>query len=135
QLSGPGVMHLDPSGASSMTSVVSALTFAGGMTPTGGKLDLSNERFVVDYTGQSPMPLLMAAVQAAFSGGSWQGAVGITSSAAVNNPVHYAVGIAEGSNLGLSSFGDYVLLDPNNPGAAITAVLMRYTISGDANLD
>lgn len=128
-----GRVSLDPIGVSNVTSVLRSLSMAGGGAPVG-TLDLGHELLAVDYTGASPLLELSQAVAAARGAGAWAGP-GITSSAAIASPSLYAVGIAEASELGATQFGDYSLVDPTNPSAPITAVLLRLTLAGDANLD
>jgi hypothetical protein len=94
-----------------------------------GQLDMTDGRAIVDYSGASPITALRAQLQSGFAGGSWNGN-GINSStaaAASSSPHKTAIGYAEASALGIGSFG----------GEAVdgSAVVMRYTASGDANLD
>lgn len=128
-----GTVLLDPDGVSSSTSLLRRLEITGGTMPAG-TLDIGRERLAMDYSGASPVAALAQAIEAGRAGGTWAGA-GITSSAAIDAPASYAVGVAEAADLGLTQFGDLNLIDPNNPTAPITAVLLRLTLAGDANLD
>jgi hypothetical protein len=105
------------------TSRVQDLTIAGGTTPTA-RLDMTDNAMVVDYTGGSPLSTIQAQIAFAYSSGSWNGN-GIGSSLA--NATEFGVGYAEAS--GLSS------VPPIFGSVDSTAVLMRRTRYGDANLD
>ena len=78
----------------------------------------------LDYSGTSPLPSIKSQIASGFAGGAWNGA-GITSAAAAavaadnTNGHKTALGYAEASAVGESE----------------TAVLIRYTLAGDANLD
>jgi hypothetical protein len=97
-----------------------------------GTLDLNDNKAIVDYTGTSPLASIRDAVASGYSSGSWAGA-GITSGVAASiaadgaNPHKTAIGYAEASAVGITNFG--------GQGVDGTAVLLRYTWSGDANLD
>ena len=86
---------------------------------------------VLDYTGTSPIGTVRNQLHQGYNSGSW-GGNGITSSsaatvAATAGSHKTAIGYAEASTLGVSTFA----------GQAVdtTAVLMQYTLSGDANMD
>jgi hypothetical protein len=95
---------MDPTG----TSVIPAISL------TAGKLDITNNALVVNYTGASPINSIKQLVAAA----------SITSSSAGVNQV---IGIGEASAMNLSSFGGATL--------DATAVVVRLTMMADANLD
>jgi hypothetical protein len=97
-------------------------------------LDVADNAIVIDYDGDSPLPTLSAQIASAYHGGAWDGTDGfastITSSsaAAASGSAHpTALGYAEASALGISSF-------EGEPADSSTAII-RYTFSGDANLD
>ncbi len=95
-----------------------------------GKLDLSDNAMIVDYVaGASPAATVRALLTAGRNGGTWNGASGIVSSAAAATTGR-AVGYAE-SAAAFSAF------PATFAGVAVdsTAVLLRYTFNGDANLD
>jgi len=119
-----GAVKIASNGTSTGTSRLSSLNIAGGAAPTA-KLDLTNNYLVVPYSGTSPLSTLNAQIDAAHNNGGWNGQ-GITSSLA-SVAGGRAVGIAEASDLGTTSFG----------GQSFTgsAVLIRFTIAADANLD
>jgi hypothetical protein len=92
-------------------------------TPSA-RLDITNNGFVVDYTGASPLNDIRADIVFAYNNGAWD-APGITSSSA--NAGQFAVGYAEASAL--------TSVPPFFGTVDSTAVLMRLTRYGDANLD
>ena len=86
----------------------------------GGTLDVNNNRFILSYTGISPISTIASYIASGYDGGAWNGA-GIGSSAAAVNP-HYGLGYADGADgvvAGLSS----------------GQIEVAYTLYGDANLD
>jgi hypothetical protein len=92
-----------------------------------GAFDLAANAMIVDYTGSSPLSLVRAALTSGYNGGGWNGS-GINSSAAATTPGR-AIGYAEASAL-FSSFPAMFLGQTVDD----TAVLLRYTRSGDADL-
>jgi autotransporter-associated beta strand protein len=109
------------------------ITIIPGMTlAAGAVLDLTNNGMIVDYTGASPLASIKASISAGYAGGTWTGA-GITSTSAaavaadVSNTHKTALGYAEASSVNVSNFAGHAVDS--------TAVLVRYTLSGDANLD
>jgi hypothetical protein len=92
-------------------------------------LDLTNNAMVVDYTGASPAAGIRASLASGYNSGSWNGnGINSSSAAAAASSAHRtAIGYAEASSLGLSTFGG-ISLDG-------TDVVLRYVYSGDANLD
>ncbi|MCS7034621.1 MAG: PEP-CTERM sorting domain-containing protein, partial [Phycisphaerae bacterium] len=107
-------------------SSTNSLTIADGPSAPSAVLDVKKTGLVVDYTGPSPFADIRSLILAGRAGGNW-GGNGITSSSAAANSTITAVGYAEASSLGLSSFlGLPVDSD---------AVVLRYTRMGDANLN
>jgi hypothetical protein len=107
------------------TLFTQALTMASGTT-----LDLTDNGMILDYTGASPINGIIAILIGAYSGGTWSGS-GITSSTAAANPaLNTAVGVAEATDL-------FTVFPTNVGGFPVdnTAVLLKYTFYGDANLD
>jgi hypothetical protein len=110
-------------------SVVRSLTIAGLPGAYTGLLDVGNNALVVDYAeGERPIDDVRTQISSGYGAGTWAG-TGITSSAAASNPA-LAVGYAESSAVLGPSGGTFV--GQNVDG---TAVLVRTTLSGDANLD
>jgi hypothetical protein len=119
-----GVAGIKPNGSTAATSNVAVLTIAGGVTPTG-KLDLTNNDLVVNYSGATPLVTIAAQIRAGHNGGAWTGN-GITSAAAalLGNT---ALGYGENSVLGYSNFSGQTV--------DATSLLIRYTYYGDADLN
>ena len=91
-------------------------------------LNITNNAVVVDYTGSSPLAAAQARLAQGYNGGNWLGS-GITSSTAASM-TNAGVGYAEATDL-FSTF------PVTFAGQAIdnTAVLIKYALYGDANLD
>jgi T5SS/PEP-CTERM-associated repeat protein len=127
QLSGGGKMYVSSGGNKVLR--VSSLTVDSA---NAGKLDLSDNDMIVDYSGSSPLATIQSLIQAGYNGGSWTGD-GITSSsaAAASLSAHKtALGYAEASAL----FGSFPATF-SGQSVDSTSILIRYTLSGDANLD
>ncbi len=100
-----------------------------------GRLNLSDHDLIVDYTSPNPSPAaaIRALIISGRNGGSWNGN-GLTSSAAASiasdnsNPHKTALGYGEASTVGITTTFRGLPVDS-------TAVLVRYTFLGDANLD
>jgi hypothetical protein len=126
-----GTVRIPSNGTAAGTSRVNSLTIAGGTTPTA-KLDLRNNALVIDYPEPPPPPgpeaepfdTVRAQIIAGYNGGNW-GGNGITRSD--GDAAHFAIGYAESSALATvpAIFGT----------VDTTAVLVRGTRYGDANLD
>jgi autotransporter-associated beta strand protein len=99
---------------------------------TGGVLDLTDEDAILEYTGTSPLPRIAQLIARGYNSGSWSG-TGITSSRAqaiansAGIPHKTAIGFAEASTLGINMF--------DGQSVDASAILLRYTFMGDANLD
>jgi hypothetical protein len=106
----------------------SILTQALGMTTTS-VLDLADNDMVLDYTGASPMPGIIAVLIAGFNAGGWNGASGIVSSVAALG-TNTSIGYAEATDL-------FTVFPATFAGRSVdnTSVLLKYTYNGDANLD
>jgi hypothetical protein len=90
-------------------------------------LDLTDNDLIDLYgSAATPFTAIQGDIVQAYDGGNWD-LPGLTSSAAGSNSGTYGLGYAEASTLGLSSF-DGVTLGGN-------AVLVKFTLLGDANLD
>jgi hypothetical protein len=113
------------------TSSTKPLAILGGAAAPQAKLDLTNNTIVVDYTEVNPLGEIRQFIQAGRANGAWTGN-GISSSTAalvaLSGASHRtALGYAEASALPTSTFGDVT--------ADSTAVVVRYTYEGDADLD
>lgn len=112
----PAILHLT---STIGTSVQSALNISSGSTVDVGSSDL--------ILNSGSLSQIAGLISAGFSSGGWKGN-GILSSAAATNPDHStAIGYAQASALGMISF-DGQSISP-------TALLLKYTWIGDANLD
>ena len=99
-----------------------------GVSITSGTLDLNNNAMIVDYAGASPLLAIRSQLITGYATGNWNGP-GIDSTSASNDSSHAsALGYGEASTLGITTFAGHTLSDA-------TDVLVRYTLSGDANLD
>lgn len=94
-------------------------------TSSGSRIDLTDNAFVIDYTGTSPFVQINSLVTSGYAAGLWTGP-GITSSIAAGGTTR-AVGIGEASVLGITNFAGQPVDS--------TSVLLIYTRYGDANLD
>jgi hypothetical protein len=104
------------------------LTIASGST-----LDLDNSDLVCDYTGASSLATVNNWIRTARNGGAWNGATGITSTAAKNtNPANRTLGAMEATDF-KSIYG----ANATFAGEAIdtTAVLVKFTYYGDADFN
>jgi T5SS/PEP-CTERM-associated repeat protein len=127
-----GTVAMAPGGTDASTSVLGALTIAGGGTPTA-KLDLADNATIINYAGTSPAAtvraqILSGRVEPGF-GGTWAG-LGITSSAAAGDPVSRSVGYVDNSALPLGPYTTF-----HGQPVDDTSILMAFTRTGDANLD
>jgi hypothetical protein len=110
------------------TSVLSSLTIAAdAQGRLLGKLDLADNALVVEYTANSPIDSIRDALASAYAGGTWSGPAGLTSSLAAVD-TSKALGYAQASDLGSPATFAGQAVDNS-------AVLVRYTLAGDATLD
>lgn len=113
-----GTVAVQPNGTNAGAAEVKALSI------TSGALNLTDNAVIVDFDVTDPSADIRASLATGYAGGAWNGA-GVNSSAANANAGH-SVGYALSSEVpGAPIFG--------SPDA--TAVLLRYTRTGDANLD
>lgn len=117
---GGSAFVMEASGANVLSTAALALS-------PNARLDLANNAMVIDYSGASPYPDVAAAVKRGFDNGTWNGR-GIGSSFAVFPS--RTIGYAESSRIA-STFPTTV----NGVSVDSTAIVLRYTIAGDANLD
>jgi hypothetical protein len=118
-----GTARVLPNGTAAATSRVKVLDIAGGAAPTA-RLDVTNNAFVIDHEGTSPLETIRAQIVSGYNNGAWNGN-GIVSSPAFGT---HGVGYAEASSLGGSVPAIFGAVDAS-------AVLFRRTRYGDANLD
>jgi autotransporter-associated beta strand protein len=109
------------------TARLSAVGSFSAITVSGGNFDVTDSPVIVDYTNGSPIQSIRTMIAGGYASGSWNGS-GINSSVAAADPAHRAaLGYAEASTLGLTSFAGHSLDN--------SAVVIEYTIQGDTNLD
>jgi hypothetical protein len=94
----------------------------------GGEIDIGFGSIVYDYSGTSPLSDVASAIASGYAAGAWNGP-GIQSSTAASTSGR-AIGFGEASDLLAPLPGTW-------RGASISgdAVLIGFTLSGDANLD
>jgi hypothetical protein len=88
-----------------------------------GFLNIRDNGLIVDYGGGSPLAAVQNLLVSGYNGGAYNGD-GIRSSNAGGN---FGIGYGENSDLGLGTFF--------GRSVDTTAILIRYTLNGDANLD
>jgi len=95
------------------------------------KFDLGGNRMIIDYAGASPAQSIRQAILSAKGTGNWAGP-GLTSNllAISANAAKNALGYAEASDALSPAGGMFAGQSVDG-----TAILVRYTIQGDANLD
>jgi hypothetical protein len=115
-----GAAVINPNGTDTGTSRVNTLALAGAPGAWTGKLDLTNNAFVIDYTGGSPLNTVLDQIHFA---AAHSGTAGLTSSSGSL----YAIGYAEASSFSTvpAIFGT----------VDSTSLLVRGTRKGDATLD
>jgi hypothetical protein len=115
-----GRLNVTPNGTPANVSIINTLDIPGG------KFDLTDNDLIVKAT---PLATISFFISSAYSAGTWSG-TGLTSSSAGNasgggHPT--ALGYATAAILGVGNFDGQNVTGSN--------VLVRYTYSGDANLD
>lgn len=99
-------------------------------TPSGGKINLTDNDMIVDYTGSSPYVAVEALVTTGRNGGAWTGAgIGTTTPA---GSFLTGLGIAEAAEVMAIAPGGTALFAGETVDA--TSILIKYTYTGDANL-
>jgi hypothetical protein len=111
---------------------VESVTFVESTVPLSGTWDLDDGALIVDYPGGgvSPAAAIRRYLVSGFAGGAWTGTGLQSSAAAAPNPPNTALGFAESAQLFGSSGGTFLGQSVDG-----TAVLVRHTLYGDANLD
>jgi autotransporter-associated beta strand protein len=116
-------------GSSKNTLFTSSLSIA-----VGGKLDLGNNDLVVQNGSLSG---ITGEVALGYNGGKWNGASGITSSAAAADSSHvHALGVIQNIDANGNTLygGDFPSFDGATQSSS-TDILVKFTYYGDANLD
>jgi len=127
-----GTLRVAANGTDTGVSNVSTLSIAGVTDAWTARVDLNNNSLVVDYTGSSPLATVMNQLKAGYNGGAWGGNGVDSSSAAAAAPTSQRTGLGYGEAS--------LLVGPTGgswKGQTVdgTAVLVTYTLYGDANLD
>jgi autotransporter-associated beta strand protein len=117
-----GTAAVTPGRSTDKTSVVEQVLVA-----TDARLDLGDNDLVVDWTSASPIPIVRGLIASGYNGGTWDGD-GIVSSQA--NASSFGLGYGESSDVFTSFPATFSGQQVDN-----TAVLVRFTRYGDANLD
>jgi fibronectin-binding autotransporter adhesin len=122
-----GTILFAPGATSANSNLLSigSVNFAGTPTTPQGLLDLGNSDMIVNNT---PVTDIAGEIASAYNSGSWNGNGLGSSSAQLNAASAHptALGYAKASDLGVGSFD----------GQPVSSqVLVKYTWSGDANLD
>jgi hypothetical protein len=114
------------------TLLITPLTIAGATNAWTGKLDLGNND--LDLTSGPTLATVTNQIKQGYSGGTWQGSKGITSSTAAANATHLtALGVIQNNQSGSALYTASHQFDGTTPGVA--DILVKYTYYGDANLD
>ncbi|HEX3356819.1 MAG TPA: endo-1,4-beta-xylanase [Tepidisphaeraceae bacterium] len=128
---GAGTVKVLPDGTNAATSTIGSLAIAGATDAWSARLDLANNHLIVNYTGTSPLATIQNQIKNGASS-AWTGKGIISSSAASvaidgSNLHKTALGFGEASTLDLSTFAGQPITGP--------AIVVGYTLIGDANLD
>ncbi len=87
---------------------------------SGAQLDITNNHFIINFTGTDPIATIAGYLSTGYAGGTWTGP-GIASSTVASNP-GFGVGYADGA-------------DGVVAGLSTGQIEVAYTLLGDANLD
>ena len=117
-------------GGPTVASRLTALTLAGVADGWNGKLDIGTSGLILEYSGASPLPTVANQIKAAQAAG-WTGN-GIGSSAAAATPDSAVVVFESAALLKLSPGQTGTFM---NQSVDATALLIRYVLRGDADLD
>jgi hypothetical protein len=117
-----GTVSISTNGGSLGTSRLASLSTDGS-----GRLDLSDNDLVIDYTGATPLATVRTMLLSAYVNGAWSGP-GLTSSTAgaTTNP-KTGLGYLDNTLGGLTVFSGQSIDD--------TTVVIKYTYAGDTDLD
>lgn len=122
-----GALYLGPGARARLNGPGEPLTRVTSANFAGGQIDLTNGKFIINYTGASPISAVRTALLAGRNGGAWNGP-GINSSAITPGR---ALGYAEAStarSVFPATFGAFADIDS-------TSILVGNTLIGDANMD
>src|SRR5262249_3101184 len=119
-----------PSASSGPASRVHSISFDETGGTLRGSFDIGRTPLVVDYSGGSPVAAVARYLQSGYAPGSWNGTGRRRAAAAVDNQRRTALGFAEASAVLGPTGGTFEGLSVDE-----TALLVKYTVYGDANLD
>src|SRR5262245_50187892 len=128
-LGGDAVITPSGSGVIETTHRLRALSFGQVGPAIKGKWDLGRDGLAVDYAGASPIAAIRSYLVSGRGTGSWSG-TGLASSIVPLTNGKHALGYAEASDVLGPTGGQFRELIVDG-----TAVLVKYTYTGDANLD
>jgi autotransporter-associated beta strand protein len=117
-LPGDNALSIGSSGTVQLASGTGGETLSSLTINKGGALDLTNNHFIINFTGTDPVATIRGYLVTGYAGGAWNGG-GIDSSVVSSG---YGIGYADGADgvvAGLSS----------------GQIEVKYTLLGDANLD
>lgn len=131
-LANNGKIFTRPNGNALGVSVVKQLFVAESAPNTfEGQFDLNDNAMAVDYTGASVISDISRYIKSGYANGSWNG-TGLSSTAAAASPAsaRTGLGFVEASDIFTTFPANFIGNSVDN-----TTVLIRHTLSGDANLD
>ncbi|CAN5675533.1 hypothetical protein BH09PLA1_BH09PLA1_27490 [soil metagenome] len=114
-------------GGAGVALVTKALSISAG-----GKLDLNDTAFILDYTGGSQLSAIQSLINSARAGGAWTGNGLTSSNAASANPKNTTLAAIEATDY-QSIYGPGAQYAGEN--LDTTAVLVKYTYYGDADFN
>jgi len=122
-------LNISGTGAATLAAGSGRVLVTKALSTTGsGRLDLTDNAMILDYSGATPLLSIQAGLVSGYNGGLWTG-TGIRSSIAAATP-GTALGFAEATDLYTSFPAAFARQSIDN-----TSIVVRYTLAGDANLD
>jgi len=103
------------------------LRFAGLSISGGGILNLNDNDFILDYSGDSPIDSIRGLIASGYNGGAWNGTTGILTSLGTS-----AKGIGYAEAAGVLGAGGGIF---DGQSVDATTILGKFTYTGDASLD
>jgi ELWxxDGT repeat protein len=120
-------LALDSGASATLVAGGHAGLAVGGLSISGSATLNLNDGALILHGGN--VAAVAGLIQQGFNGGAWNGAGGITSTVAANDPAHAtALGFATNASLNKTSFAGVTGLTGSD-------VLVKYTYAGDTNLD
>ncbi|HEY7090540.1 MAG TPA: glycoside hydrolase family 18 protein [Tepidisphaeraceae bacterium] len=122
-------LTLNSGGAATISANGARTLVTKGLTIAGGRLDVANNTLILDYGGANPEVDVRNWLISGRNGGAWNGTNGIMSSSVPGTP-YTGLGYSQASQLFSSFPATFAGESIDN-----TALLVRYTFDGDANLN